>query len=97
MAHSYTTILTRKGQTTIPAELREELGLKQGDQIIWTRVDGDVRMTSAREVVRRTAGIFRDRIPQLPPGGIEQRMAVEKAAAEQGWTERWKRFVAEEE
>jgi AbrB family looped-hinge helix DNA binding protein len=95
MVHSYTTVLTRKGQTTIPAELREELGLKQGDQIIWTKVNGDVRMIPAREVVRRTAGIFKDRVPPLPPGGIEQRMAEEKEAATRGWTERWERFAAE--
>jgi len=47
--------------------------------------------------VRRTAGIFKDHVPPMPPGGIEQRMAEEKETASRGWTERWERFIAESE
>lgn len=30
-----TTKVTRKGQVTIPAEFREELGLEEGDEVVW--------------------------------------------------------------
>ena len=36
--------LTAKGQTTIPAEVREYLGLKPGDQIIYAMKDGKVEL-----------------------------------------------------
>jgi AbrB family looped-hinge helix DNA binding protein len=35
--------LTSKGQVTIPRELRERLGLKQGDRLLF-RLDGQGRM-----------------------------------------------------
>jgi AbrB family looped-hinge helix DNA binding protein len=97
MARSYQSTLTRKGQATIPIELREEFGLREGDKLIWSRENGHIVVTTAQELVRRTAGIFKDRVPPLPPGGIEQRMAEEKEAAARGWTERWDRFIAENE
>jgi AbrB family looped-hinge helix DNA binding protein len=34
--------LTTKGQTTIPKEIREYLGLQPGDRVIFIRRDGDV-------------------------------------------------------
>lgn len=97
MNRSFTSVVTRKGQATIPAELRDELGLKEGDKLVWTQKDGSLSVTPAVEVIRRTAGIFKDKIPPLPPGGIEQRMKEEKDAAARGWTERWERFVAQDE
>jgi antitoxin PrlF len=36
--------LTSKGQTTIPAEVRAFLGLKPGDEIIYTIRDGKVEL-----------------------------------------------------
>lgn len=32
---SETTRITRKGQTTIPQELREKYGLEPGDEVVW--------------------------------------------------------------
>lgn len=95
MASSHSTLLTRKGQTTIPVKFREQLGLEEGDRLIWTYSDGELKVASAREFVRRTAGAFKDCVPPLPPGGLEQRLAEEKEAAAHGWTERWERFTAE--
>ena len=63
MASRYQSTLTRKGQATIPIELREELGMKEGDKLIWTSSEGSLNVTTAREIVRRTAGIFRDTVP----------------------------------
>ena len=86
MAASHTTLLTRKGQTTIPAEFRDQMGLQEGDRLIWTYTDGELRVQSVRERVRRNAGVFKSQIPPLPPGGVEQRMAEEKEAAALSWS-----------
>ena len=49
--------LTIKGQTTIPKEIREHLGLKPGDQIEFViNPDGSVRMDPATLDVRSLKG-----------------------------------------
>src|SRR5215204_4870642 len=95
MSRSYQSTLTRKGQATIPVELQEEYGLQEGDKLIWSSEKGQIAVTTSQAVVKRRAGIFKDRIPPFPSGGIEQRMAEEKETAESGWTERWERFAPE--
>ncbi|WP_135828605.1 AbrB/MazE/SpoVT family DNA-binding domain-containing protein [Halorussus halobius] len=37
-----TTRITRKGQTTIPQELREEYGLEPGDTVVWEDTDDGI-------------------------------------------------------
>lgn len=32
---SYVTKVTQKGQTSIPQELRNELGIEAGDEVVW--------------------------------------------------------------
>jgi AbrB family looped-hinge helix DNA binding protein len=89
MASRYQSTLTRKGQATIPIELREELGMKEGDKLIWTCSDGSLNVTTAREIIRRTAGIFRDIVPSLPLSELDQRLKAEEAAVEKAVLEDW--------
>lgn len=37
-----TTRITRKGQTTIPQQLREEYGLEPGDEVVWEDTDDGI-------------------------------------------------------
>lgn len=37
-----TSTLTRKGQVTIPKEIRDELGLTEGDQVFFVRRGGEI-------------------------------------------------------
>ena len=81
-------LVTRKGQVTIPAEVRKALGLKRGDRVAFTLPDSPTgastvrRAPSARaSVVERTAGIFRSDQPALSPG--EERESAQQAWAEQ--------------
>ena len=60
------TVVTRKGQITVPAEVRKALGLKQGDKVTVALSDGTLREATLRpyqSVAERTAGFFR------PPEG----------------------------
>ena len=51
--------LTSKGQTTIPKEIRDGLGMKPGDRISFTLMpDGTVIMRVKRKSVMNLAGIL---------------------------------------
>ncbi|HLQ31337.1 MAG TPA: AbrB/MazE/SpoVT family DNA-binding domain-containing protein [Chloroflexota bacterium] len=74
------TVVTRKGQITVPAEIRKTLGLHVGDKVALSLEDNEVRLKRADSVVARTAGIFRT---AQPPLSAEQlREAAEIAIAE---------------
>jgi AbrB family looped-hinge helix DNA binding protein len=56
MGTSDETKVNERGGTTIPASVRESLGIEPGDKIRWTVVDDDVRV----EVVHQQEGVFDD-------------------------------------
>jgi len=52
--------LTSKGQTTIPKEIRDSLGLKPGDRMTFTLMsDGTVIMRVKSKSVMELAGLLR--------------------------------------
>lgn len=61
------TKMTRKGQVTIPAAIRDKLHLQEGDLFLVNEVDGKVVLESQRDIVRRTAGVFAEYARNLPP------------------------------
>ena len=66
--------ITRKGQVTIPAEIRRALHLKEGDTVTW-RQDGDeVRLMPARFTLESAFGSVE---PQQHPEDFD---ALEQAA-----------------
>ena len=42
-----TTRITRKGQVTIPKDLREEFGLEEGDQLRWEKTEDGIKVRKA--------------------------------------------------
>lgn len=61
--HSASARLGARGRLVLPAEIRHELALEEGDRILFTIEEpGVLRMTTAREVVRRARGALRDLI-----------------------------------
>jgi AbrB family looped-hinge helix DNA binding protein len=54
-----TSTLTAKGQTTVPREIREHLGLKPGDKIDYEiAADGSVRLRTRKVRLADLAGIL---------------------------------------
>ena len=52
--------LTSKGQTTIPKDIRDGLGLKPGDRITFTMMpDGTVQLRAKNKTVMTLAGSLR--------------------------------------
>lgn len=48
-----TTRVTRKGQVTIPKELRKEFGLEEGDEVVWQKTDDGIRIRKATQAAGR--------------------------------------------
>jgi AbrB family looped-hinge helix DNA binding protein len=73
--------VTRKGQVTIPAEIRAALGITEGDRVEFELTDSTVQIRARKgSIVERTAGIFKSDLP--PMSAKELREAAEIAIAE---------------
>jgi AbrB family looped-hinge helix DNA binding protein len=75
--------VTRKGQITLPVELRKEFGIEEGDLVYVRKGERGIEIATADDYVRRTAGIFREYAEKLLP--LEPHEIRERAA--QAWTE----------
>jgi len=73
-------IITRKGQVTIPAEVRKSLGLKEGDRVEFVVEGQAIRVVPMGNIVERTAGIFKSDLP--PVSAEELREAAQIAIAD---------------
>ena len=73
--------VTRKGQVTVPADIRKALGLQRGDSISFFLDNGSVRVKKSDSVIERTAGALRN--PSIPPmSERELKDAIAQAIAE---------------
>jgi AbrB family looped-hinge helix DNA binding protein len=82
MASQKTTI-TRKGQITIPADIRRELGMSEGDQLD-VELQGDtVIVRRASSVAARTGGALAKYRRSTPLTVEEERSLFEQAVAEE--------------
>ncbi len=79
-------VVTRKGQVTLPAEIRKMLDLKRGDKVAFC-VQGDrvEILRSARSVAQRTFGSIAPR--KRPEDFRELRQLAEDDIAEQALAE----------
>lgn len=78
------TVMTRKGQVTVPAEVRRALDLKQGDKVAFELPDGAAGAVAIRRVgsvAEQTFGALASPIPALSPQ--EERAAFEEGMAEE--------------
>ena len=76
-----TATITSKGQVTIPKDIREKLGLRQGDQLVFYVEDGKaVAQPLRRRDFRELAGIVKSDRPW--PGMAAAREEMHRAVAE---------------
>lgn len=81
MIREYSTVVTRKGQVTVPQAIRRALGLKVGDKVAFVLEGGQARLTSKTSVIAATAGAVHWDGPPLT--AEELREATERSIAEE--------------
>lgn len=70
-----TTRITRKGQVTIPKEIREEFALEEGDEVRWEKTEDGIVVRKATQSAGRGMLVDDD-----TPEEKRERMAEEMAA-----------------
>jgi len=86
MSREFSTVMTRKGQITIPAEVRLTLGLAEGDRIAVVLEDNQqVFLTRTESAVARTAGMLKS---ETAPLSAEQLRALAEQAIADAAAER---------
>ena len=70
------------GRAVIPATLREQLDIKDGDQIIWTARDGELIATTRRAQLSKAQALFQTFVPKNSPSLADELIAERRAASE---------------
>jgi AbrB family looped-hinge helix DNA binding protein len=75
------------GRVVIPAEMREALGAEEGDTLLASVVDGEMRLVSTQTAIKRAQAIVRAYIPAGGPSLVDELIADRRAeaAAEEAW------------
>lgn len=71
--------LSPKGQVTIPKEMRDMLGLRPGDQVIYSVIDGEIVVTPKNIDLQDLAGLLGS-----PPNGPATLEEIDEAVVEAG-------------
>ncbi|HWV23351.1 MAG TPA: AbrB/MazE/SpoVT family DNA-binding domain-containing protein [Thermomicrobiales bacterium] len=71
-----------KGQITLPSDIREELGLKQGDRLLVERDGRKIVLVLPDDVEDPTAGIFKDYAYTHNPDVREEKQWIARHIAE---------------
>ncbi len=58
------TIIREGGRLVIPSAYRKALGLKPGDEVLLSLEDGEIRIVSTRQAVKRAQTLVRRYIPE---------------------------------
>lgn len=74
--------LRQKGQITLPSDIREELGLKQGDTLLVEREGRKIVLISAEDVEDPTAGVFKEYAYTQNPDVDEEKRWIARHIAE---------------
>lgn len=72
-------ILSPKGQITLPKEMRDEIGIKAGDEVVFTVADGQIIMTPKSIDFNDLAGFLGD-----PPNGPATLEEIDATVREAG-------------
>jgi len=76
--------VTSKGQITIPADMRDALGLKPGDRVSFElEKDGLIRVVKIQSITDATSGSLKEYATYPPPSAKELRDFAEEAMAEE--------------
>lgn len=70
------------GRAVIPAPLRAELDIKDGDELIWSVRDGELIATTRLAELRKAQALFQKYVPKGSPSVADELIAERRAASE---------------
>lgn len=70
------------GRAVIPAALRAQLDIQDGDQLIWSARDGELVATTRRAQLQKAQEMFQKYVPKNAPSLAEELIAERRAASE---------------
>ena len=91
---TYNAKIISGGKVVIPADLRRELGVKDGDDVVFEHEDGKIVLKSYAQVVREVQARFRKRLSKNYQGSMVDDLIAErraKAAREEAEMERYRK------
>lgn len=77
-----TTSSVLNGRAVIPAALRSQLDIQDGDQIIWQARDGELVATTLRAKLRKAQALFQTFVPTASPSAADELIAERRARAD---------------
>jgi AbrB family looped-hinge helix DNA binding protein len=77
----FTLKMSEGGRVVIPAEVREALAIKVGDMVMLELVEGEARLFTRREQLRRAQALVRQYVPE-GVSLVDELIAERRAAAE---------------
>jgi AbrB family looped-hinge helix DNA binding protein len=83
-----TTRITRKGQVTIPKDLRDAYGLGEGDELVWIETDGGIEVRKATSSDGRGMLIDEDTPPEKRDEMAEEMESEIREKRRAEWTPR---------
>jgi|GEM_PF-252824 len=75
--------MSEGGRVVIPAEIRQSLGLKEGDAVLFEVRDGEVVLTTRMAQIKRAQAMFRRFVPAGSPSLADELIAERRAEAAQ--------------
>lgn len=75
--------MSEGGRVVIPAEIRQSLGLKEGDAVFFEQRDGEVFITTKKARLERARVMFRRYVPAGSPSIVDELIAERRAEATQ--------------
>lgn len=70
------------GRVVIPAALRLQLDIKDGDQLIWTVRDGELVATTRRAQLGKAQALFQHYVPKNSPSLADELIAERRAESQ---------------
>ncbi|MCX8086393.1 MAG: AbrB/MazE/SpoVT family DNA-binding domain-containing protein [Rhodocyclaceae bacterium] len=73
-----TAIMSQGGRVVVPKQFREKLGVKAGDEVIWTEVDGQIVLTSRRLQLEQARRFFDQLMADYQGGSLADELIAER-------------------
>ena len=72
--------MSENGRVVIPAEIRQAIGLKEGDTVFWDLVDGEPRLSTRQTRLRRAQALVARYCPIAPGDSVVDEFIAERRA-----------------